>query len=107
LLRSSNRRDQAELLWRINVPISAIVLALLAIPLSFVNPRAGRSANLILALLVYMIYSNLLSMMQAWVAQGRVSVLLGLLVVHLLMIVALPVMFARRILVFSFLRLRR
>ncbi|MDQ5879730.1 MAG: lipopolysaccharide export system permease protein [Pseudomonadota bacterium] len=46
-------------------------------------------------------------MMQAWVAQGRVSVLLGLLVVHLLMIVALPVMFARRILVFSFLRLRR
>ncbi|MDQ5905777.1 MAG: lipopolysaccharide export system permease protein [Pseudomonadota bacterium] len=107
LLRSSNRRDQAELLWRVNVPISAIVLALLAIPLSFVNPRAGRSANLILALLVYMIYSNLLSMMQAWVAQGRVSVLLGLLVVHLLMIVALPVMFARRILVFSFLRLRR
>ena len=49
LLRLTNRRDLAELLWRINVPISAIVLALLAIPLSFVNPRAGRLANLILA----------------------------------------------------------
>lgn len=107
LLRSDNRRAQAELLWRINVPVSAIVLALLAIPLSFVNPRAGRSANLLLALLVYMIYSNLLSMTQAWVAQGRISVVAGLLSVHLLMIVALPLLFARRILVFSFLRLRR
>jgi lipopolysaccharide export system permease protein len=107
LLRSDNRRDRAELLWRINVPISAIVLALLAIPLSFVNPRAGRSANLILALLVYMIYSNLLSMMQAWVAQGRVSFLVGMLTVHLVMILALPLLFAKRIMVVSFFRLRR
>lgn len=104
---SDSRYAHAELLWRINVPVSAIVLALLAIPLSFVNPRAGRSANLILALLVYMIYSNLLSMTQAWVAQGRISVAAGLLSVHLLMILALPLLFARRIVVFSFLRLKR
>lgn len=107
LWRSDSRYAQAELLWRINVPVSAVVLALLAIPLSFVNPRAGRSANLILALLVYMIYSNLLSMTQAWVAQGRISVVAGLLSVHLAMFVALPLLFARRILVFSFLRLKR
>jgi len=107
LLNSTDRRDRAELLWRLNVPISAVVLALLAIPLSFVNPRAGRSANLILALLVYLIYSNVLSMMQAWVAQGRVSFLVGLLSVHLVMLVALPLLFARRIMVFSFLRMQR
>jgi lipopolysaccharide export system permease protein len=107
LLTSDNRREKAELLWRINLPISAIVLALLAIPLSFVNPRAGRSANLILALLVFMIYSNVLSLTQAWVAQGRVSVLFGLLAVHLVMLFALPLLFAKRILVFSFFRQRR
>jgi lipopolysaccharide export system permease protein len=107
LLKSDNRREKAELLWRINLPISAIVLALLAIPLSFVNPRAGRSANLILALLVFMIYSNVLSLTQAWVAQGRVSVLFGLLAVHLVMLFALPLLFAKRILVFSFFRQRR
>ena len=33
-MRSQDRRDRAELLWRINVPISAVVLALLAIPAS-------------------------------------------------------------------------
>ncbi|MBI2306008.1 MAG: LPS export ABC transporter permease LptF [Rhodocyclales bacterium] len=107
LMQSKDRRDRAELLWRINVPISAIVLALLAIPLSFVNPRAGRSANLILALLVYTIYSNLLSMTQAWVAQGKISFAVGLVSVHLVMMLALPLLFARRILVFSFLRLQR
>ena len=71
------------------------------------NPRAGRSANLLLALLVFMIYSNVLSLTQAWVAQGRVSVLFGLLAVHFVMLFALPLMFAKRILVFSFFRQRR
>ena len=54
-----------ELLWRIGMPLAALNLALLAIPLSFVNPRAGRTNNLILALLAYMLYSNLLSVSQA------------------------------------------
>ena len=107
LYRRGDRASLAELLWRINIPISAIVLALLAIPLSFVNPRAGRSANLILALLVYMVYSNLLSMSLAWVSQGKISWLTGLLAVHAVMLVALPLLFARRILVFSFFRLQR
>ncbi len=107
LVRRSDPMARAELIWRVSVPVSALVLALLAIPLSFVNPRAGRSANMILALLVYMIYSNLLTMSQAWVAQGKIAPLTGLLSVHLLMFVALPLLFARRIMIFSFFRLAR
>jgi len=107
LLASTERHDRAELLYRLNVPISAIVLALLAIPLSFVNPRAGRSANLILALLIYVVYGNLLTTTQAWVAQGKISFATGLVSVHLVMLVSLPLLFARRILVFSFLRLKK
>ena len=42
------------------MPLSALILALLAIPLSFVNPRASRSVNLVFALLTYMVYTNLL-----------------------------------------------
>ena len=56
----------AELLWRIGIPLAALNLAVLAIPLSFVNPRAGRANNFLFALLAYMIYSNLLSVSQAW-----------------------------------------
>lgn len=107
LIRDDKAVNQAELLWRIGIPLSAVVLALLAIPLSFVNPRAGRSANMLVALFTYMIYSNLLSISQAWVAQGKISFAAGAFGVHVLMLALLPLLFYRRIAVTSFLRLRR
>jgi lipopolysaccharide export system permease protein len=106
LLKNRSAAALAEVLWRVGVPISALVLALLAIPMSFVNPRAGRSANLILALLTFTIYSNLLSVSQAWVTQGRLSFDLGWWLVHVVMAALLPLLFFRRIAVFSFLRWR-
>ncbi|HZV53349.1 MAG TPA: LPS export ABC transporter permease LptF [Rhodocyclaceae bacterium] len=96
-----------ELLWRIGIPLSALNLALLAIPLSFVNPRAGRTNNLIFALLTFMIYSNLVSVSQAWVAQGKLPFEIGVWAVHVLMFVGLLVLFSRRLLVFSWGRLWR
>jgi lipopolysaccharide export system permease protein len=71
-----------------------------------VNPRAGRSMNLVLALLIYMTYNNLLSVTQAWIAQSRVSFTAGL-AVHLLMLVVLALLFYRRVMPFSFRRRAR
>ena len=107
LIREDQPGYRAELLWRLGIPLSAIVLALLAIPLSFVNPRAGRSANMLLAIFTYMIYSNLLSIGQAWVAQGKISFAVGVLLVHVLMLALLPLLFYRRIAVLSFARMWR
>jgi lipopolysaccharide export system permease protein len=101
LLRSPTPANRGELLWRIGVPLSALTLALLAIPLSFVNPRAGRTTNLLFALLTFMIYSNLLSVSQAWVAQGRLPFSVGVWAVHLLMLVILLLLFWKRLTVFS------
>jgi lipopolysaccharide export system permease protein len=100
-------RYRAELLWRISVPVSAIILAVLAIPLSFVNPRAGRSANFLLAVFVYLVYNNMMTIGQAWVASGRISFLAGLICIHLFMFCLLPLLFFRRIAVFSFARFSR
>ncbi|MBM3366964.1 MAG: LPS export ABC transporter permease LptF [Betaproteobacteria bacterium] len=96
LIESPVRQNLGELLWRIGVPVSALVLALLAIPLSFVNPRAGRSVNLLFALLVYMVYSNLISVSQARVAQGKLAFGVGWWLVHALMLLALLALFAYR-----------
>ena len=87
----------AELHWRIGLPISMVLLTLLAIPLSFVNPRSGRSLNLLAAILIYMIYSNLLSIFQAWVAQEKISSLVGLWPVHGVMALVVFALFYRRI----------
>jgi len=75
--------------------------------LSFVNPRAGRSMNIVLAILVYMIYSNMLSIMQAWIAQSRVDVATGMWGVHSAMLLLLLAMFYRRLSVFSLWRVFR
>jgi lipopolysaccharide export system permease protein len=104
LLRNPTPTNLAELSWRISLPLSALILALLAIPLSFVNPRAGRSLNLALAILVYMIYTNFLSISQAWIAQEKISLSAGLWGVHAVMLVVLAVLFFHRLSLFSVFR---
>lgn len=107
LLRDPTPSNLAELSWRIGLPASALILTLLAIPLSFVNPRAGRSMNLVLALLIYMAYNNLLSITQASIAQSRIPLAVGLLGVHAVMLAILAAFFYRRLMVFSLFRLVR
>jgi lipopolysaccharide export system permease protein len=62
-----------ELLRRVSAPITCFVLMLLAIPLAFVNPRAGSSTNLVLALLIFFTYNNLTRMTEASIKQGKVA----------------------------------
>ncbi|HMU99723.1 MAG TPA: LPS export ABC transporter permease LptF [Rhodocyclaceae bacterium] len=97
LLFDDRRSARGELVWRIGVPLSALILALMAVPLSYVNPRAGRSANMLIAILIYAIYSNLLSASQTWVAHGKLSFWLGVWAVHGLMLLPVAFMFYRRI----------
>lgn len=106
LVRTPSPRNLAELSWRMGLPLSALLLSLFAVPLSFVNPRAGRSMNIVLALLIYMSYSNMLSIVQAWIAQSRVTFAEGL-AVHFVMFAVLVLFFYRRVMVFSIFRMTR
>ncbi|HEY6895976.1 MAG TPA: LPS export ABC transporter permease LptF [Rhodocyclaceae bacterium] len=107
LLKDRSLDNLGELVWRCGLPLAVINLALLAIPLSFVNPRAGRTTNLIFALLTFMIYSNLLSVSQAWVRQGRLPFEVGIWAVHVMMLAILLLLFWRRLSVVSWKRLWR
>ena len=99
LLQDDSNGARGELAWRIGMPVSALILSLLAIPLSYVNPRAGRSANMLMAVLIYAIYNSLMSVSQAWVAQGKISFGLGVWAVHALMLIPLVWLFYRRIVI--------
>ncbi len=102
LLKDLNPTYVAELGWRIGMPLSALLLALLAIPLSFVNPRAGRSLNIVMAILIYMIYSNLLGMTNVWVMRQKVGAIFGLWGVHVGMFLILLALFYWRLSILSF-----
>lgn len=93
LLADPTPPARAELLWRLGVPLSALILAVMAIPLSFVNTRARRSYGLVTALLLYFVYNNLLSLSQAWVAQDKLNPWVGMLSSHLLMLFAVVALF--------------
>ena len=96
LLKEHNATNMAEIQGRIATPISALILVLLAIPLSFVDPRSGRSGNMMMAVLVFIIYNNLISIAQAWISQGRVAGVVGLWPVHGAFLALTLYMFYRR-----------
>ena len=70
LRQSSDPVDQSELQWRLSTPVSTLLLALAAIPLSRSRPRQGRYAKMLLALGIYAVYFNLLDVSRSWVEQG-------------------------------------
>jgi lipopolysaccharide export system permease protein len=101
LWRSPTTWNLSELEWRLGLPISAMILALLAIPLSYVNPRAGRSLNLIFAIVLYMLYNNMISVTNTWVGQGKMSPGIGLWGIHALMLGIAALMFYYRMTLFT------
>jgi lipopolysaccharide export system permease protein len=106
LIREVDKFSLGELSYRISTPLATLLLALLAIPLSFVNPRAGRTNNLLLAILIYLIYKNLIIVCQTWVSQEKLSFVSGLLLPHLLASTLLVLFFYRRLTVTLFWRRR-
>lgn len=91
-----NTYDDAELQWRLAMPISVILLTLLAVPLSRVNPRQGKYAQLLPAILIYIFYANMMFVGRDWIQAGAIPMNIGLWWLHgLLFIIALTVMYFR------------
>jgi lipopolysaccharide export system permease protein len=105
LLLLDGRIERAELFWRLSVPISALMLTLLGVPLSHVNPRMGRSFNLVGAALLYLVYSNCLNIVQSFIAQGKLGFWAGLALPHLIAGAVVLLLFGHQLALFG--RLRR
>jgi len=82
LLQSKDLEKRAELHWRLALPVQAVVLTLLAVPLSKLRPRQGRFARVWIAVLIYFLYSNLVSAGKVWIERGRIPEWVGLWWVH-------------------------
>jgi lipopolysaccharide export system permease protein len=97
LAAADGRVERAELFWRLSVPIFALVLTVLAIPLAQVNPRMGRSFNLLAAAFLYMLYSNCLNIVQSMIAQGKIGLVAGLALPHAIAILVALALFGHRL----------
>lgn len=88
---------KAEFVWRLCWPLAALNLALLAIPLSYTNPRAGKSISLVLAVLIFILYLNGISVAETWVKTERVSWITALVTLNGLVFVLTALLFVRRV----------
>lgn len=96
LLESDDPGDLAELQWRLSIPLMALVFTLLAVPLAKTSPRQGRYAKLVAAILIYVLYSNLLGISKVWLERGVLAPQIGLWWVPVLFTMAGLIMLAQQ-----------
>ena len=96
LVEEASPHSYSELIWRIGLPISAILLALISIPISFVNNRGGRSYSVAVGVLLFLFYKNILGIVQTQVYQSSWSVWMGLIFPHLVMLIVFILLLAIR-----------
>ncbi len=101
LLGATALDRQAQLQWRIALPIMCLVLAVLAVPISRLRPRRGRLSRVWLAVLLFILYFNLLSAGRVAIEHGTLPASAGLwwthavVVITVVLITQLPGWFAR------------
>lgn len=83
---NENVAKAAELQWRLSVPIMVFTLTLIAVPLSRINPRSGKYAKLLPAIIIYIVYANLLFIARDVMISGKTPQWIGLWWVHLIVI---------------------
>lgn len=84
LWSSPSPYDTAELYSRINLVVAPIVLALLALAMSKLHPRQNRFVKLLPAVVLILIYYNLMLASEDWLAKGVIPMIFGAWWLHLL-----------------------
>lgn len=92
LLLSPDKREQVEAQWRFSPIFATFVLCMVAVPLSMVNPRQGRFARLMPAIVIYVAYYLFLMSLRNLILTDTIPLYPGLYAVPLvfLLFVAIP-----------------
>lgn len=86
LLNENTAESQAAIQWRVAFPLACLILTFIAVPLSVVNPRQGKFAKMLPALLLFLGYFLLLTAMRSGVEGGTVPSQLGLWPIHIMLL---------------------
>ncbi len=82
LLADTSLQAKAALQWRLSLPFLVLVVALLAVPLSYTKPRGGRYGKMLPSVLLYVIYLVCVNGARGVIEEGTAPVAGLLWVVH-------------------------
>jgi len=95
LAGSDKPEDIAELQWRFSTLFSTIFLALLGVPISRTTPRQGKYAKVLIAVVIFAVYYNIIAVAKNWVEKGLISAIPGIWWVQVLLAGLLLVLLLR------------
>ena len=99
LMQSSEVEHRVALQWRFSIPIMMLVVTLMAIPLSRIDPRSGRFGRILPAVLLYFAYLVSLNALRGAIEDGSLPLSVSLLPVHLIFTgLALVLLFSEQLL---------
>ncbi|APZ04091.1 MULTISPECIES: LPS export ABC transporter permease LptF [Kosakonia] len=84
LFNTDNPRASAELHWRLTLIFAVVMMALMVVPLSVVNPRQGRVLSMLPAMLLYLIFFLLQTTLRSNGAKGKLDPMIWMWAVNLL-----------------------
>ncbi|WP_309684115.1 LPS export ABC transporter permease LptF [Polaromonas sp.] len=73
LINAPTPSNRGELAWRLGLALASLNFVILAVALSSVNPRGGRSSNMIFVLLTFVVYNNFINLGQSWIFVGLIG----------------------------------
>ncbi|MBK9440684.1 MAG: LPS export ABC transporter permease LptF [Comamonadaceae bacterium] len=82
LLENITAANLAELSWRLGLILATINFVIIGVAASSVNPRVNKSVDLVFSLFTFVIYYNLLTLGQNWIASGKLSFATHMLALH-------------------------
>lgn len=82
LFGNDSTRHISQLQWRFSLIIMVPICAMIAFPLSKVNPRQGRFARIFPAIILFMVYITLLISLRGMLSKGDISPAIGMWWVH-------------------------
>lgn len=101
LMNSSEIEHRVALQWRFSIPIMMLVVTLLAVPLSRVDPRSGRFARILPAVLLYFVYLVSLNSVRGAIESGSLPIGITLIPVHIVfLLIALMFIFSEKLAAF-------
>ena len=85
LLGQDGLLAKAEMQWRFSQPISILLLSVLGVFLGKSSPRTGKGISLIIGIIVFMLYNNVLLVAKNSIETGQLSPIIGMWGIHILL----------------------